>query len=52
MDKPSVKEVSIQEVPIYADETVHMSREEAELAIQCNASNEEVSVQYSAKPFI
>ena len=29
-----------------------MSREEEEIAIQCNASNQNISVQYSVKPYI
>lgn len=50
MDSISRHEVSIQQVPILVDETVHMSREEDDIAIQCNAENQSISIQYSAKP--
>jgi hypothetical protein len=39
-------------VPIYTDQTVHMTREEEELGIQCNADHQNISIQYSAKPLI
>ena len=50
MDSISRHEMSIQQGPILVDETVHMSREEDERGIQCNATNQSISIQYSAKP--
>jgi hypothetical protein len=52
LDQPSKHEVSIQEVPMFVDETVHMTKDEEEIAIQCNAENQSISIQYSAKPLI
>lgn len=49
-DQPEQHEISVQYVPLYTDQTVHMTREEEEFAIQCNPLQESISVQYSAKP--
>ena len=48
--QPQQQEISVQYAPLYLDQTVHMTREEDSRGIQCVADNENVSVQYSAKP--
>jgi len=43
-------EQSVQYAPLVTDQTVHMTKEEDDLGIQCNAEQMNISVQYSAKP--
>lgn len=50
--KQSQHEISIQYVPIYTDQTVHMTHDEEEFGIQCEAEQQNISIQYSAKPMI